>query len=55
MLAIEPGHGGARCELDGRWAPLGGDLLTVRHRRDYGMLVTLAEEEPRPKGSRLNN
>jgi NAD+ kinase len=51
-FTIEPGYGGARCELDGRPAVMEGSLLTVRHRRDYATLVTLAEEEPRLTGLR---
>jgi NAD+ kinase len=51
-LSIEPGYGGARCELDGRRQAVVGRLLTVRHRRDYATRVTLAEEEPRLTGLR---
>lgn len=51
-LMIEPGYGGVRCELDGRPTTIAGSLLTVRHRRDYATLVTLAEEEPRLTGLR---
>jgi NAD+ kinase len=51
-LTIEPGWGGVRCELDGRPTAIAGHLLTVRHRRDYATLVTLAEEEPRLTGLR---
>jgi NAD+ kinase len=51
-LTIAPGYGGARCELDGRPTVMEGHLLTVRHRRDYATLVTLAEEEPRLSGLR---
>jgi NAD+ kinase len=51
-LMIEPGYGGVRCELDGRRTAIAGCRLTVRHRRDYATLVTLAEEEPRLTGLR---
>jgi NAD+ kinase len=51
-LTVDRGRGAVRCELDGRPTPLEGDLLTVRHRRDYARLVTLAEEEPRLTGLR---
>jgi NAD+ kinase len=51
-LTIEPGYGGVRCELDGRPTAIEGRLLTVRHRRDYATLVTLAEDEPRLSGLR---
>jgi NAD+ kinase len=51
-LSIEPGYGGVRCELDGRPTPVAGRRLTIRHRRDYATLVTLAEDEPRLTGLR---
>jgi len=51
-LAIEPGHVPVRSELDGRRAPVEGQLLTVRHRPSYATLVQLAEEEPRLTGLR---
>jgi NAD+ kinase len=51
-LTIEPGYGGARCELDGRRTTIEGRLLTLRHRPDYATLVTLGEEEPRLTGLR---
>jgi NAD+ kinase len=51
-LTIEPGHGGARFEIDGRPAQLDGKLVTILHRPDYATLVTLAEEEPRLTGLR---
>jgi NAD+ kinase len=51
-LEIETRYGGARCEVDGRRAPIAGSVLTVRHRPDYATLVRLAEEEPRLTGLR---
>jgi NAD+ kinase len=51
-LRVDPGHGGARCELDGRRTPIAGHLLTVGHRPEYATLVSLAEEEPRLTGLR---
>jgi NAD+ kinase len=51
-LSIEPGYGGVRCELDGRPTAIEGRELTVRHRRDYATLVTLADDEPRLTGLR---
>ena len=51
-LTIEPGYGGARYELDGRRIAIDERHLTVRHRRDYATLVTLAEDEPRLTGLR---
>jgi len=52
VLTIDPGHGGVRCELDGRRTPVAGDELTVRHLREYATLVSLADEEPRLTGLR---
>jgi NAD+ kinase len=51
-LAIDPGHGSFRYELDGRPTPAAGGVLQVRHRADYARLATLAEEEPRLTGLR---
>jgi NAD+ kinase len=51
-LTIEPGYGGARCELDGRPTAIEGRLLTVRDHRDYATLVKLPEDEPRLTGLR---
>jgi NAD+ kinase len=51
-LAIDPGHGSFRYELDGRPTAAVGDVLEVRHRPDYATLVSLAEEEPRLAGLR---
>jgi NAD+ kinase len=51
-LAVEPGYGGVRYELDGHATPIDGSSLTVGCRSDYATLVTLAEEEPRLSGLR---
>jgi len=51
-LAIEPGYGGVRYEIDGRIAPVAADDLTVRLRPTYATLVSLAGEEPRLTGLR---
>jgi NAD+ kinase len=51
-LRVQSGHGGVRCELDGRRSPVEGHVLTIRHRRDYATLVTLDGEEPRLTGLR---
>jgi NAD+ kinase len=45
-LRFQPGHGGVRCELDGRPSPVEGHLLTIQHRRDYATFVTLDGDEP---------
>jgi NAD+ kinase len=45
-LRVQPGHGGLRCELDGRPSPIEGHLLTIQHRRDYATFVTLDGDEP---------
>jgi NAD+ kinase len=54
VIALEVGlsFGGTRCELDGRPADLAGHHLTIRHRREYGKLVALADQEPRLAGLR---
>jgi NAD+ kinase len=51
-LAIEPGYGGVRYEVDGRIVSEAGDDLTVTLRPAYATLVQLAEEEPRLTGLR---
>jgi NAD+ kinase len=51
-LTIEPGYGGARCELDGRASSGEGRLVTVRHRPGYATLVALPDDEPRLTGLR---
>jgi NAD+ kinase len=50
-LAIDPGHGQFRYELDGQPTPA-GEQLQVRHRANYARLATLAEGEPRLTGLR---
>jgi NAD+ kinase len=52
QLTLEPGHGGVRCEVDGRDALVDGRELTVTWRADYASLVMLAETEPRLAGLR---
>jgi NAD+ kinase len=51
-VAIDPGHGGFRYELDGRPTAAVGDTLELRHRPDYATLARLAEDEPRLAGLR---
>jgi NAD+ kinase len=51
-LAVDPGHGRFRCELDGQRSSVAGEVLEVRHRPDYATFATLAEEEPRLAGLR---
>lgn len=51
-LAIEPGHGGVRYEVDGRRAAIEAHVLSLGLRRDYATLVRLADEEPRLTGLR---
>jgi NAD+ kinase len=51
-LAVRPGHGGVRYEIDGRPAAAEGHLLTIGMRAHYATLVRLAEEEPRLTGLR---
>jgi NAD+ kinase len=45
-LAVEPGYGGSRFELDGQEVATAVADITVSLRRDYATLVTLADEEP---------
>jgi len=45
-LAVEPGYGGSRFELDGQEVATAAADITVSLRRDYATLVTLADEEP---------
>jgi NAD+ kinase len=52
VLAIEPGYGGVRYEVDGRIVPTPADDLRVRLRPSYTTLVRLAGEEPRLTGLR---
>jgi NAD+ kinase len=51
-LAVQPGHGGVRYEIDGRLAATEGERLTVGMRAHYATLVRLAGEEPRLTGLR---
>jgi NAD kinase len=45
-LAVEPGYGGSRFELDGQEVVMAAPDITVSLRRDHATLVTLADEEP---------
>ena len=51
-IAVEPGYGGSRIELDGKQLGAMPEVLTVSFRRDYATLVTLAGEEPLLTGLR---
>ncbi len=52
-LAIEPGFGGVRYEVDGGRAPVeGGCTLSIRRRPAYATLMTFAQDEPRLTGLR---
>lgn len=51
-LAIDPGHGTVRYEIDGRRTAIETRELTVRRRAEYATLVRLADEEPRLTGLR---
>ena len=51
-IAVEPGYGGSRLELDGREVAPTPAKVTVSLRRDYATLVTLADEEPLLTGLR---
>lgn len=51
-IAVEPGYGGSRLELDGQERGATPAMLTVSFRRDYATLVTLADEEPLLTGLR---
>jgi NAD+ kinase len=51
-IAVEPGYGGSRLELDGQEMGATPAMLTVSFRRDYATLVTLADEEPLLTGLR---
>jgi NAD+ kinase len=51
-IAVEPGYGGSRLELDGQERGATPAMLTVGFRRDYATLVTLADEEPLLTGLR---
>jgi NAD+ kinase len=45
-IEIEPGHGGARIELDGRITELEPQVLEVQWQPTHATLVTLGDEEP---------
>jgi NAD+ kinase len=53
-LAVEPGYGGIRCELDGQEREQGKPTaeMTVSLRRDYATLVELRDEESMLAGLR---
>jgi NAD+ kinase len=51
-ITIEHGYRGIRCELDGRTVVSEGRRVTVRHRRDYAVMVELSDQEPRLTGLR---
>lgn len=51
-LAVEDGHVGVRCELDGQLAPTSGEVLTVEHRSGYATLVRLDGSEAHLTGLR---
>lgn len=51
-LAVRPGYGGARFEVDGRPTAGAAEELTIRLRPDYATRVRLADEEPRLTGLR---
>jgi NAD+ kinase len=51
-IAVEPGYGGSRLELDGQERGATPAMLTVSFSRDYATLVTLADEEPLLTGLR---
>ena len=51
-VEVEPGHTGARTELDGRPAVLGADSFEVTLRPGHADLVSLGGEEPQLRGLR---
>jgi NAD+ kinase len=51
-LAVQPGYGGMRYEIDGRRCEIAGLDVTARLRPAYATIVTLSEEEPRLTGLR---
>jgi len=51
-VEVEPGHTGARAELDGRSAVLGSDRFEVTLRPGHADLVSLGDEEPQLRGLR---
>jgi NAD+ kinase len=51
-LAVHPGYGGVRFEVDGRRTVEDGQLLDIRLQAGYATRVSLAEEEARLSGLR---
>jgi NAD+ kinase len=51
-LTVEPGYGGARCELDGQELPTDATVIDVSQRADYATLVELHDSEPAIAGLR---
>jgi NAD+ kinase len=51
-VSIEPGHGGSRFEVDGKELAVTAHEVSAGLRREYAMLVTLADEEPLLTGLR---
>ena len=51
-IAVEPGYGGSRLELDGQQLGATPAKLTVSLRREYATLISLADEEPLLTGLR---
>ena len=55
-VILDPGHGGARVELDGQvhaeLEPLTTRTFTLRLEPEYGTLVSLGEHEPLIAGLR---
>lgn len=51
-IAVRPGHGGVRYEVDGRPTPVDTHELEIGLRANYATLVRLADEEPRLTGLR---
>jgi NAD+ kinase len=51
-VTVKPGHGAARCEVDGQRTATDGHVLTIDHRADYATLVALDGDEPRLTGLR---
>jgi NAD+ kinase len=51
-ISVEPGHSGARIELDGQIRDGQPRILTTTWRREYATLVTFGDAEPRLAGLR---
>jgi NAD+ kinase len=45
-LAVEPGYGGGRFEIDGQELPTTAARVEITQRREYATMVTLAGQEP---------